>query len=185
MKKEHPELEKTVRIAGQVRHSAVDGPGVRYALFLQGCPHGCKACQNPETHDLEGGTEKDLSEVINEILSTRFLDGITLSGGESQKLALARALCNEHGILIFDEPSSAIDPVAEYNINRSIVENTKGKTVIIISHRLATTRFADRILMFDSGRVIEEGSHEELMAMNGKYAEMFSIQAEKYITRKG
>lgn len=82
MKKEHPELEKTVRIAGQVRHSAVDGPGVRYALFLQGCPHGCKACQNPETHDPEGGTEKDLSEVINEILSTRFLDGITLSGGD-------------------------------------------------------------------------------------------------------
>ena len=107
-------------------------------------------------------------------------NGITLSGGESQKLALARALCNEHGILIFDEPSSAIDPVAEYNINRSIVENTKGKTVIIISHRLATTRFADRILMFDSGRIIEEGSHEELMAMNGKYAEMFNVQAQKY-----
>ena len=107
-------------------------------------------------------------------------NGITLSGGESQKLALARALCNEHCILIFDEPSSAIDPVAEYNINRSIVENTKGKTVIIISHRLATTRFADRILMFDSGRIIEDGSHEELMAMNGKYAEMFNVQAQKY-----
>ena len=75
-------LEKTVRIAGQVKHSAVDGPGVRYALFLQGCPHGCRACQNPDTHDPMGGTERVLSEVIKEILGTKFLDGITLSGGD-------------------------------------------------------------------------------------------------------
>ena len=75
-------LEKTVRIAGQVKHSAVDGPGVRYALFLQGCPHGCRACQNPDTHDPMGGTERVLSEVIEEILGTKFLDGITLSGGD-------------------------------------------------------------------------------------------------------
>ena len=71
-----------VRIAGQVRHSAVDGPGVRYALFMQGCPHGCKACQNPETHDPDSGTEKTVSEVIKDILETRYLDGITLSGGD-------------------------------------------------------------------------------------------------------
>lgn len=75
-------LEKTVRVAGQVKHSAVDGPGVRYALFLQGCPHGCRACQNPDTHDPMGGTERVLSEVIEEILGTKFLDGITLSGGD-------------------------------------------------------------------------------------------------------
>lgn len=75
-------LEKTVRIAGQVKHSAVDGPGVRYALFLQGCPHGCRACQNPDTHDPMGATERVLSEVIEEILGTKFLDGITLSGGD-------------------------------------------------------------------------------------------------------
>ena len=75
-------MKQTVRIAGQVKHSAVDGPGVRYALFLQGCPHGCKACQNPETHDPLAGTERDVDEVIEEILSTRFLDGITLSGGD-------------------------------------------------------------------------------------------------------
>ncbi len=75
-------LKRTVRIAGQVRHSAVDGPGVRYALFLQGCPHGCAACQNPDTHDPLAGTERDLDEVIAEILQTKFLDGITLSGGD-------------------------------------------------------------------------------------------------------
>ena len=89
-------MEQTVRIAGQVKHSAVDGPGVRYTLFLQGCPHGCRACQNPETHDPEGGTERDLAEVIDEILSTRFLDGITLSGGDpflqpEASMAIARA----------------------------------------------------------------------------------------------
>lgn len=75
-------MSRTVRIAGQVKHSAVDGPGVRYTLFMQGCPHNCKACQNPETHDPDAGIERDLDEVIDEILSTRFLDGITLSGGD-------------------------------------------------------------------------------------------------------
>ena len=71
-----------VRIAGRVRHSAVDGPGVRYAVFMQGCPHGCKACQNPDTHDPDAGELRDLDEVIQEILETKFLDGITLSGGD-------------------------------------------------------------------------------------------------------
>ena len=89
-------MSRTVRIAGRVKHSAVDGPGVRYALFLQGCPHNCKACQNPDTHDPDAGTEMDLDEVIDEILSTRFLDGITLSGGDpflqpEASLEIARA----------------------------------------------------------------------------------------------
>lgn len=98
-------MKKTVRIAGQVKHSAVDGPGVRYALFLQGCPHDCKACQNPETHDPEGGTERELDEVIGEILSTRFLDGITLSGGDpfmqpEQSMAIAKA-ARESGLNVW------------------------------------------------------------------------------------
>lgn len=80
--KEQRKLSRMVRIAGQVKHSAVDGPGVRYALFLQGCPHNCMACQNPDTHDPDAGTERDLDEVIEEILATKFLDGITLSGGD-------------------------------------------------------------------------------------------------------
>ena len=81
-RREQQGVEETVRIAGQVKHSAVDGPGVRYALFLQGCPHNCKACQNPETHDPAGGDEQSVDEVIHDILSTKFLDGITLSGGD-------------------------------------------------------------------------------------------------------
>ena len=89
-------MSGTVRIAGQVKHSAVDGPGVRYALFLQGCPHNCKACQNPDTHDPDAGIERDLDEVIDEILHTKFLDGITLSGGDpffqpEASLAIAKA----------------------------------------------------------------------------------------------
>ena len=82
--------------------------------------------------------------------------------------------------MILDEPSSALDPVAEYELNRSILENAKDKTVIFISHRLSTTRMADRIYMFDRGAIIEVGSHEDLIAQNGKYAEMYRIQAKKY-----
>lgn len=98
-------VKKTVRIAGQVKHSAVDGPGVRYTIFLQGCPHGCKACQNPETHDPLAGTERDLDEVIDEILSTRFLDGITLSGGDPMmqpeaSMAIAKA-AHEAGLSVW------------------------------------------------------------------------------------
>ena len=81
-----------------------------------------------------------------------------------------------------DEPSSALDPVAEYELNQSILKNAEGKTVIFISHRLSTTRMADRIYMFDGGRIVESGSHDELMAANGKYAEMYRVQAKKYKT---
>lgn len=72
----------TVRIAGSKKHSSVNGPGVRYVLFMQGCTHKCPECQNPETHDLQGGMECDLQAVIDDILSTRYLDGLTLSGGD-------------------------------------------------------------------------------------------------------
>ena len=83
-------------------------------------------------------------------------------------------------MVILDEPSSALDPISEYNINHSMLEAAKDKTVVFVSHRLSTTRIADRIIMFENGEIIEEGSHEELMALNGKYAEMFLLQAEKY-----
>ena len=75
-----------------------------------------------------------------------------------------------------DEPSSALDPVAEYNLNHSILNNTDGKTVIFISHRLSTTRIADMIYMFDTGELIEQGSHEELLALGGEYHKLYSNQ---------
>ncbi|MBO7176656.1 MAG: ABC transporter ATP-binding protein, partial [Clostridia bacterium] len=79
-----------------------------------------------------------------------------------------------------DDPSSALDPFAEYELNQSMLLYAEGKTVIFISHRLSTTRMADRIYMFDGGALIESGSHDELMAHNGKYAEMYRVQAKKY-----
>ena len=107
-------------------------------------------------------------------------EGTELSGGESQKIAMARAFARPFDIIIMDEPSSALDPIAEYELNRSMMEDARDKTVIFISHRLSTTRMADRIYMFSGGEIIETGSHDKLMAQGGKYAEMFRIQAEKY-----
>ncbi|MBE6601497.1 MAG: ABC transporter ATP-binding protein [Ruminococcaceae bacterium] len=108
--------------------------------------------------------------------------GTNLSGGESQKIAIARVFASRAPIVIMDEPSSALDPMAEYCLNQSILQNTEDRTVIFISHRLSTTRIADRIYMFDRGELIEIGNHAELLAQHGKYAEMFEKQSEKYRT---
>lgn len=109
-------------------------------------------------------------------------EGINLSGGEAQKVAIARVFVRPYDLIIMDEPSSALDPVAEYELNHSILNaaDSRERTVIFISHRLSTTRFAGRILLFAYGRLAEEGSHDALLALNGKYAEMFRMQAEKY-----
>ena len=107
-------------------------------------------------------------------------EGTELSGGESQKIAIARVFARPFDIIIMDEPSSALDPIAEYELNQSVMEDARDKTVIFISHRLSTTRMADRIYMFSDGEIIETGSHDELMAQNGKYAEMFRVQAKNY-----
>ncbi|MBR5452440.1 MAG: ABC transporter ATP-binding protein [Clostridia bacterium] len=132
-----------------------------------------KATFSDKLSSLEKGIDTPLTKEFSE-------DGTELSGGESQKVAIARIFARPYELLIMDEPSSALDPIAEYKLNHTILEYAKDKTVIFISHRLSTTRMADRILMFDSGRLIEDGSHEELMKKGGKYAEMFRLQAEKY-----
>ena len=106
--------------------------------------------------------------------------GLDFSGGESQKVAISRAFYKNADILIMDEPSSALDPIAEYELNKAMESAAKGKTVFYISHRLSTTRDADRIIMLERGRIIEEGTHAQLLAKNGKYAEMWNAQAGKY-----
>ncbi len=106
--------------------------------------------------------------------------GVDFSGGESQKVAISRAFYKNADILIMDEPSSALDPIAEYELNKAMRTAAKGKTVFYISHRLSTTRDADRIIMLERGRIIEEGTHAQLLAQNGKYAEMWNAQAGKY-----
>lgn len=126
-----------------------------------------------------------LSDGIHTLLTREFDDkGVNLSGGESQKVAIARCFAHPYDLMILDEPSSALDPLAEYELNHAILQKADEKTVIFISHRLSTTRMADRIYMFENGSIIESGSHEELMEQNGKYAEMFHLQAEKYQTKE-
>lgn len=124
---------------------------------------------------------KRLKNGIHSQLTTEFSeDGVGLSGGESQKIAIARVFAQPFELVIMDEPSSALDPIAEYELNQSILKNAENKTVIFISHRLSTTRMADRIYMFADGKIIESGSHDELMKQNGQYAEMYRVQAKKY-----
>ena len=127
--------------------------------------------------DRLAGMEKGIDTALTREFSD---EGVNLSGGEAQKVAIARIFARPYDLIIMDEPSSALDPEAEYQLNHTLLSYAEDKTMIFISHRLSTTRMADRILMFEKGRLIEEGSHETLMERNGKYAEMFRLQAEKY-----
>lgn len=115
-------------------------------------------------------------------LTTEIMEkGVNLSGGESQKLAISRVFYQKAGLMILDEPSSALDPIAEYQLNHAFATATKNKTVIFISHRLSTTRLADHIIMLENGRIVERGNHEQLLALDGKYARMWRVQAGAYI----
>jgi ATP-binding cassette subfamily B protein len=125
-----------------------------------------------------------LPDGINTELTKEFSEnGTNLSGGESQKVAISRifAAGDERTVSILDEPSSALDPVSEYKLNKNLIENAKDDTIIFISHRLSTTRMADKIYLFENGTIKEQGSHDELMELNGRYKEMFERQAENYI----
>lgn len=108
--------------------------------------------------------------------------GVNLSGGEAQKIAIARAFFRRAAVTVMDEPSAALDPVAEYELNTHIRETLEGDTVIFISHRLSTTRDADEIFVLDGGSVAEHGSHDALMRRGGIYVSLFNLQAEKYRT---
>ena len=114
-------------------------------------------------------------------LTKEFSDnGIVLSGGEIQKLAIARILDGEFGLLLFDEPSSALDPIAEEQVMKLIYSMASTTTTIVIAHRLSSIRDMDRILVVDNGRIIEEGNHNQLMNRKGLYYQMWNTQAEKY-----
>lgn len=126
---------------------------------------------------LKGGTQTELLREFDD-------EGVMLSGGEAQKIAVARAFYKKCPYVILDEPSANLDPIAEYNLNRAMLEAAEDKTVIFISHRLSTTVNADKIYVMEQGRIIESGSHKELMSKNGTYAEMFNLQAEKYVDKE-
>jgi ATP-binding cassette subfamily B protein len=134
--------------------------------------------------DYSGFTERleKLPQGLATELTTEFeKEGVDLSGGESQKLAIARAFYKDARVVVLDEPSSALDPIAEYQLNKTMLQAAEGKSVVFISHRLSTTRHANHIYMMENGRIIEEGTHEELVGLKGKYAAMWKAQAGKYV----
>lgn len=117
-----------------------------------------------------------------EILKVLYDDGVDLSGGERQKLALARALYKNAPIIILDEPTAALDALAEYELYQKFDGMASGKTAVYISHRLSSTRFCDKVAMFKGGEMVEYGTHDELLAKEGAYAEMFRVQAQYYVS---
>ena len=115
-----------------------------------------------------------------QMLGRRFEGGVDLSGGEWQKVALARAYLRDAQVLILDEPTAALDARSEYEVFQRFAELTRGKMALFISHRFSTVRMADRIVVIDDGRVAEDGKHDELTNLGGRYAEMFEMQAASY-----
>lgn len=122
-----------------------------------------------------------LPEGVNTLLTKEFDDeGASLSGGETQKLAIARLFAKQFDVAVLDEPSSALDPVAESKMYDNLMEGTKNKTVVYISHRLSSATRSDNILVFSGGRLVESGTHDELMTLGGEYCTMFTLQASGY-----
>jgi ATP-binding cassette, subfamily B, bacterial len=106
--------------------------------------------------------------------------GVNLSGGQWQKIAMARAALRDAALVILDEPTAALDAQAEYELFQRFRTLAEGRTVLLISHRFSTVRMADRILMLEGGQIVEDGSHEQLVALGGRYATLYELQAGRY-----
>ena len=115
-----------------------------------------------------------------QLLGRRFEGGVDLSGGEWQKMALARAYLRDAQILILDEPTAALDARSEYEVFQRFAELTEDRMALLISHRFSTVRMADRIVVLENGRIAEEGNHEQLIELGGRYSGMFELQAASY-----
>jgi ATP-binding cassette, subfamily B, bacterial len=126
------------------------------------------------------GLIRRLPDDYGQMLGRRFDGGVDLSGGEWQRVALARAYLRDAQVLILDEPTAALDARSEYEVFRQFAELTAGKLALFISHRFSTVRMADRIIVLDDGKVVEDGSHEQLCRLGGRYSEMFELQAASY-----
>ena len=126
-------------------------------------------------------THRGLTKGLDTVISREFdEEGFVPSGGQAQKIAIARVFAQSPDMVILDEPSSALDPLAEYNMYNNMMKLSEGKGVIFISHRLSSARMADHIYLMKDGQIVEQGSHEEMMELNGHYHEMFLLQAENY-----
>ncbi|MBR3533727.1 MAG: ABC transporter ATP-binding protein [Clostridiales bacterium] len=124
---------------------------------------------------------RGLTKGLDTVISREFdEEGFVPSGGQAQKIAIARVFAAQPDMVILDEPSSALDPLAEYNMYRNMMKLSEGKGVIFISHRLSSARMADEIYLVKDGKIVEQGTHEQMMELNGYYHEMFMLQAENY-----
>lgn len=157
------EASLAVNVAQTV--NGIDEEKVQKCLSLAGLTE--------KVRSLPKGTGTPIGRMVYE-------DGVELSGGETQRLMLARALYKDGAILLLDEPTAALDPIAENDIYLKYNEMSQGKISVFISHRLASTRFCDRILYMEDGVIAEEGTHEELLAKGGGYAKLFDIQSRYY-----
>ena len=119
--------------------------------------------------------------IDTEILKIIYDDGVDMSGGEKQKLALARALYKDAPVAVLDEPTSALDALAEAKLYKDFDKLIGGKTAVYISHRLSSTQFCNHVAMFKEGELVEYGTHESLLKAGGPYSEMFNVQAQYYI----
>src|SRR6185437_10133927 len=137
-------------------------------------------CWSPASKSMADAVIARLPMGYEQMLGRRFETGVDLSGGEWQKIALARAYLRDAQLLILDEPTASLDARSEAQIFARFAELTQGKTALFISHRFSTVRMADRIVVLQNGRIAEEGSHDELFARDGQYAEMFELQAASY-----
>jgi ATP-binding cassette, subfamily B, bacterial len=137
---------------------------------------------------IEAAARKSLADLVvkklrngyDQMLGRRFEGGVDLSGGEWQRLALGRAYLRDAQVLILDEPTAALDARAEFEVFERFSDLTTGKSTLLISHRFSTVRMSDRIVVLEGGKIVEEGHHEKLMALGGRYAEMFELQASSY-----
>jgi ATP-binding cassette, subfamily B, bacterial len=143
-------------------------------------PHTPNEIEHAAEKSLASGVIARLEGGYDQMLGRRFETGVDLSGGEWQKLALARAYLRDAQLLILDEPTAALDARSEFQVFERFAELTQGKMALLISHRFSTVRMADRIVVLEGGRLVEEGSHAQLMLLGGRYAAMFEMQAASY-----
>ncbi|MGA2848013.1 MAG: ABC transporter ATP-binding protein [Terracidiphilus sp.] len=143
-------------------------------------PHTPMEIEHAAEKSLAAGVIERLHGGYDQMLGRRFETGVDLSGGEWQKLALARAYLRDAQLLILDEPTAALDARSELQVFERFAELTQGKMALLISHRFSTVRMADRIVVLEGGRLVEEGSHQQLITLGGRYAAMFEMQAASY-----
>lgn len=145
---------------------------------------GNKAAEALINAGLEEKYNSLAKKLDTQVLKNIYDDGVDFSGGEKQKLALARALYKDAPIMLLDEPTAALDPIAEYKLYKSFDKIVGGKMAVYISHRLSSTRFCDSIAMFKGGRLVESGTHAELLKKGGEYSSLFEVQAQYYKERE-